>query len=398
MESELEVVVSGVVTSAAATVAGTSAETLQHHAAVTVPPDSTVLIIDCTDTSATTAQRSAQALAESYVAYRAPQAAVISGATLPRSAPGPNYLLNGAAALAVGVLLGVLSALLRDRRDDRVRGPRDLVERTDLPLVATVPLTPAEAADAGGRLPVVDAPGSSAAEAYRRLRGRIARAARGRNDTTVTLVTSPVQDDGAASVAANTAVALALTGEQVLLLEADLRCPRLGEMFGVPDDGGLGRVLAGEASLTDSMRPTRVPHLRLLPAGADVPSAPGELFDDAAVEKVLGAVPAGVDHVVIAAPPVLRAAETSALAAHAHLLVLVVSTGSTRREDVRAALREVAEFPARLLGGVLCQRVGGSRRSGAAAPAGAAPDGGPAEVERPAPARAEDHDRVPEAG
>jgi succinoglycan biosynthesis transport protein ExoP len=408
METEQEVVLSRVVTSSAATVTGTTMEELQRNTTVTIPPDSTVLDIEHTNTTASGAQRAAQALAQAYASYRAPQVAIISAATMPRSAAEPNYPVNGAVGLAVGLLLGVGSALLRDRLDDRVRGPRDLVPRTGLPLLATVPLTATEAAYAGDELVVLAAPRSGAAEAYRMLRGKIDRAARGGGTgTTVTLMTSPAQDSGAPHVAANTAAALALAGDKVLLVDADLRRPRLGEMFALPDDGDLGGVLAGRVSLIDAVRTTGLSNLLVLPARTDIPSAPGELFDEGAVNTFLSAVPADVDHVVVAAPPVLRAAETLAVAAHAQLLVLVVSTGGTRREDVRAAMRELAELPARLLGGVLTQ-LGGSpgrvpRRShdfGASAPApsaGAAPNGVPAGADRHDALRPEDHTRIPDA-
>ncbi|MGY1642849.1 hypothetical protein ACI782_17220 [Geodermatophilus sp. SYSU D00703] len=409
METEQEVVLSSVVTSSAAVVTGTPVEQLQRDTTVTVPPDSTVLVIDHTSTTASAARDCAQALAEAYAAYRAPQAAIISTAPTPPSASQPNYLLNGAAGLTVGLLLGIGSALLRDRLDDRVRGPRDLVERTGLPLLATVPLTATEAAYAGAQPVVLAAPRSGAAEACRILGGKVHRAARGGNaGTAIVLMTSPARDNGAAHVAANTAAALALAGDKVLLVEADLRSPRLSEMFAVPDDGGLGGVLAGRVPLTDAVRATPVPNLLVLPASADIPSTPGELFDEGAVQRFISAVPADVDDVVVAAPPVLRAAETSALAAHSQLLVLVVSTGGTRRQDVRAAMTELAELPARLLGGVLCEltrrsgraprRSGDLRAPGPAPSAGAVPNGGASRAERPGALRPEEHTRIPEAG
>ncbi|WP_177212949.1 AAA family ATPase [Geodermatophilus ruber] len=405
MESEQEVVLSGVVTSSAAEATGTSVAQLQQNTSVTIPPDSTVLVIDHTSTTASGAQRAAQALAEAYASYRAPQAAIVSAATMPPSAIQPNYVLNGAAGLAVGLLLGIGSALLRDRLDDRVRGPRDLVQRTDLPLLATVPLTAADAASADDQPVVLAAPRSGTAEAYRMLRGKIHRAAQGGDaGPSVVLICSPARDDGAAHVAANTAAALALAGDKVLLVEADLRSPRWAEMFAVPADGGLGAVLAGRVAVADAVRTTRVPNLLVLPASTDIPSAPGELFDEEAVQAFLSAVPADVDHVVVVAPPVLRAAETSAVAAHAQLVVLVVSTGSTRREDVRAATRELADLPPRLLGGVLCQLDRGRRHRGdldASGPApsadagpNGAPPGGGGNGARPP----EDHTRVPRAG
>jgi succinoglycan biosynthesis transport protein ExoP len=366
METERQVVVSEAVTSDAASSTGTSAPRLQRRLTVTVPADSTVLVLRYADTTAADAQRRAQAVADSYAAYRSPQTAILSPADRPRSATGPNYLVTAAAGLALGLLLGVGSALLRDRLDDRVRGPKDLVEHTDLPVLATVPL-PAAHGDGGGRddeIVVLDTPGSPAAEALRQLRGKIARATRGRHRTTVvTLVTSATRDESAAYVAANTAVALAMSGARVLLVDADLREPRLAGLLDGPADGGLGGVLVGAVPLTAAVRTTRVNGLRLLPAGVDVPLDPGDLLDERAVEKALSEIPVDVDHVLVSAPPVLTAAETSAMAEHAHLLVMVVTTGRTRRQDLRSAVTELGAAPAALLGGVLCEGAPRQRRS-----------------------------------
>src|SRR3954467_2014390 len=335
METERQVLSSGVVTSDAAGTAGTSATYLQRRLTVTVPADSTGLVLQYADTTAAAAHDRAQAIADSYAAYRAPQASIVTPATVPRSATGPNYLLNGGAGLVLGLLLGIGSALLRDRLDDTVRGPGDLADRADLPVMATVGLPPAEGADDARRIVILDAPDSPAAEAYRQVRAKIGRAARGRDrTTTVTLVTSAARDDGAAQVAANTAVALAVAGDRVLLIEADLRTPRLRARFDVPADVGLGEVLAGKVPLSGAVHTSQVDGLRLLLADSDPPAAPGDLFDERAMQKLLSEVPADVDHVVLQAPPVLAAAETSTMSGHAHLLILVATTGRTRPQDL----------------------------------------------------------------
>jgi succinoglycan biosynthesis transport protein ExoP len=354
METERQVASSGVVASDASDSAGTSARYLQQRLTVTVPADSTVLVLQYRDTTAAAAHDRAEAIADAYAAYRAPQASILSPATMPRSASGPNYLLNGGAGLVLGLLLGVGSALLRDRLDDSVRGPRDLADRADLPVMATVGPTPAEGAHEARRIVILDAPDSPAAEAYRKVRVKIGRAARGRDRTTaVTLVTSAAGDDGAAEVGANTAVALALGGDKVLLVEGNLRTPRLRALFDVPADVGLGEVLAGKVPLSAALHTSRVDGLRLLPADSDPPAAPGDLFDERAVQTLLSEVPADVDHVVLQAPPVLAAAETSTMAGHADLVVLVATTGRTGRQDLGAAVMALRDSSARILGGVL---------------------------------------------
>lgn len=380
METERQVVASGAVTSEAARGSGTSAAQLQRRLTTSVPADSSVLVLRYSDTTAETAQRRAQAVADAYLAYRTPQVALLSPATLPRSATGPNYLVNGAAGLALGLLLGVGTAVLRDRLDDAVRGPRDFTERTGLPVLATVRSSDL-GTDGSEGLVVLDAPDSPAAEAHRQLRRRVGRAAQGRHrTTTVTLVTGVIGDDGAAPVAANTAVALAQAGARVLLVECDLRTPRLAGLLDVPAEGGLGAVLTGEVGLSDTVRDSPVDRLHLLLAGAGPGPRPWETFDDGAVEKLLSQVPADVDHVVLHAPPVLGAAETSTLAEHAHLVVVVVAVGRTSRQDLGTALTELDDARAALLGGVLVLGDGPGRDRGTARPHGGPGNGAPARL------------------
>ena len=362
METERQVVVSGLVTSSAAKETGTSPTYLQRGSSVNVPAASTVLVLTFQDKTAGVAQRRAQAIADSYIDYRKGQAAALSAASLPQAISGPDYPVDLAAGLTVGLVLGVGSALLRDRTDDRLRGPHDFVEQSELPLLATMRV-PRRVSSRRSGLVVLHEPNSAAAEAYRQVRGKITRAARARGGgTAVTLVTSAAADDGAALVAANTAVALATSGCRVLLVEANVRTPRMRQIFGLPEGGGLSAVLAHETPLVQAVQASRVGGLRILTAGTSgTSSVAGELFDEGTVGRALSEVPADVDHVVVHAPPVLGTAETLILAEHAHLQVLVATTGRTTRQDVRTAVAELLAAPGALLGGVL-RRPGWVRR------------------------------------
>ena len=358
METERQVAVSGVVLAAAAEGSGMPQETLQEGLSVTVPAASTVLVIDYEDGDKALAQRGTQAVADAYIDYRKAQATALNAAPL-ATARGPNYLVNGLAGLTLGLLLGVGSALLRDHLDDRLRGPRDFVQETDLPVLATVPLR--------RRLPwrpeiALRDPGARAAEAYHQLSGKIARSARRRGGGTTTTVITSVDGAGdTASVAAHTAIALAGAGEKVLLAEADVRSPRLAGLFGVPPDDDLSQVLAGELPLGRALRTCRVEGLWLLPAGSGSPRTPGELFTHRAVGRMLSEVPADFDHVLVLSPPVLEAAEASVLAEHAQQLVVAAVVGRSTRQDLRSAAAELIQAPGPVLGGVVLHRGGAGR-------------------------------------
>jgi Mrp family chromosome partitioning ATPase/capsular polysaccharide biosynthesis protein len=349
METERQIVLSRTIASLAAETTGTSPGQLQRGLSATVPAGTTVLVLEYEDHTADAARRNAQAIADAYTVYRGGQAAVLSRATAPRSTTSPPYLVDAAAGLALGLLVGIGSALLRDRRDDRLRGPEDFFRQTDLPVLVTVP-----AQQGQDDLAVLDDPWSPAAEAYRQLRGKIARVARGHDGTTaITLFTSAAGEADAAWAAANTAAAMAVGGSRVLLVEADLRRTGDGGSSDGPPDLGLSEVVAGHVPLLEAVSTGRVEHLMLLRAGSGTPVPPADLLDEASMDRLLGQVPADVDHVVVHAPPVLLAAETSTMAEHADLVVLVAATDGTCRQDLRTAVTELRAGDAALLGGVL---------------------------------------------
>jgi succinoglycan biosynthesis transport protein ExoP len=348
MDTERQVVLSTAVASVAAQTTGTSAGELQRGLSATVPAGTTLLVLEYQDSTAAGARRNAQAIADAYTVYRAGQAAVLSPATTPRSAT-PSYLVNAVAGLALGLLVGIGSAVLRDRRDDRLRGPADFSEQTGLPVLVTVPARHGE-----DDLAVLDDPWSPDAEAYRQLQVKIRRTARCRQGSTaITLVTGTADAEGAARVAANTAAALAVSGFRVLLVEGDLRSAGSGEFSDGPHDLGLGEVLAGHVPLLEAVSVGRTDRLMLLRAGTSGSVSPGELFNATTMDRLLRQVPADVDHVVLHAPSVLLATETLIMAERADRVVLVESVGSTRRRDLRTGVGELRAVDAALLGGVL---------------------------------------------
>jgi succinoglycan biosynthesis transport protein ExoP len=352
METERQVAISGTVLSAAATQAGVPPDQLRDGLSVSVPPETTVLEFDYQDRTAATAQRRAQALADAYITYRGRQAALLTPATVPQSPTRPAYVVNGAAALVLGLLLGLGTAMLRDRRDDSVRGPQDLARRADVPVLVTVPATPA--ADGGRGLVVLEQPRSSAAEAYRQLRTKLCRMARDRQGVaSMTLVAGAAEDDGACDVAANLAVELAVAGSRVLLVEADLRTDgTAGPAYGT-SEVGLADVLAGDIPLVEAMAVGPTDRLMRLAAGDGGHLPPGRLLDERAIDRLLGQVPDDVQHVVFHASPVLRAAATSTVAERADLVVLAALIGRTAGRDVRAAVAELRGGGAVLAGCVL---------------------------------------------
>jgi succinoglycan biosynthesis transport protein ExoP len=370
MGTEKELARSGLVVRPAAVDLGVDPDALAAGLTVSVAPDANVLTFAYDAPDPATAQRRAQAIAEAYVGYRnaaeqqktaQAQATANAHATLVT----PAYVPAGPVArplwldLAVGALLGLLlglgTALVRDRLSDRIRDRADFERLTGAPVLATVPRT-RHTRGPGGTMPVLlRAPGSPAAESYRYLRSRLQPLLlrRGPRDGAVSvLVTSARDGEGRSTTAANLAIALAQAGRSVVLVDADLRQPRLHTMLGVPGDGGLTGVLTGQCTLAEALRDTPVPRLTLLPAG---PAADGatDRLEGPAPAQLLRALRRECDVLVVDAAALLSVSDAIGLAALADHVLLVGDYRCSTRSGVRRALTELGEAVDGNLSGVL---------------------------------------------
>lgn len=166
------------------------------------------------------------------------------------------------------------------------------------------------------------------------------------------LISSPGPGEGKTVTAANLGVTLAQAGRQVLLIDADLRVPKLAALFGVAQEVGLTNILVGESSPSQAIAETPVPGLHLLPSGP-IPPNPAELLSSSVFRDLLGACKGEYDRVVVDTPPVLTVADAAAIAAMADGVLLVVEAGITRLEDLAEAKQVLEQVGGRVLGVVL---------------------------------------------
>jgi Mrp family chromosome partitioning ATPase len=357
MGTEKEIASSEVVVSRAAAVLDVPVAELQAGLTVTVPVDANILDFKYASVNAEEAQRRAQQLALSYVEYKDSQpiqtvperASIITKASLPSAPVQPNTPVNVIAGLVVGLVLGFLTALVRDRLDDRVRGPGDL-EQHGFPVLAVVPPTGDRTAP---KIVVVAAPDSAAAQVYGMLGEKILLAMRGVQGATIA-VTSAVEDEGKSSVAANLATALALGGKRVVLIGADVQLPHL-DSFGFDDWPGVLEVLAGRVPLSAALQPTRVPGLRLLTVGPPRPGAPTQVVA-AHWADLVADLRRTADLVVVGAAPLLASADSLRVIQGADAVVISIGDRRSTRSNVERAAVELRRAGARVLGCVVTEQ------------------------------------------
>jgi capsular exopolysaccharide synthesis family protein len=370
MGTEKGIVSSGAVLSLASKSLLIPVNKLQHGLSVTVPADTNLLVISYSDADPQVAQSAAEAIAHAYVAYRtstnqqtttragtappspagAVQATVVTDAALPTSPVNPNRLLIIGAAAALGVALGIGLALLRDWLDDSLRDHVDLEIQANAPVLAEIPTMPRGRHGVVDPLAVIGSPNSRVANAYLGLRTRVLHAAASREAKTI-LVTSPGGEDKA-TVAANLAAALALSGRKVVLVCADPRWGRADALFGMDREAGLTSIVHGHAKLAGTLRATALRKLRVLPSGPAYADS-SSVSQSTAFRGLLRKLTRVVDFVVIDAPPVLTSPDTGALVETGVMLLLVADARATTRARARAAANELGHVHDSVVGWVL---------------------------------------------
>lgn len=275
---------------------------------------------------------------------------VLDAAEEPSSPVSPKVVMNVVIGGLIGLLGGTVLAFVLDRLDDSVRS-KDTVEKiTGVPTLGVIP----RAADDSSPIDLVgiEHPSSQASEAYRLLRTSVRFLGLDTPMRTL-LVTSPAASEGKTVTAANLAIALAQGGEQVLLVGADLRRPRVHDLFGAPQSPGLTSVLLGEAAPeTTAYAIEEVPGLHLMPPGPTPPN-PAELLDSSRTHELFESLATRYDRVVVDSPPVLPVTDAQVLSRVAGAVLLVVAHGETSKRGLARAIELLGQVNAPLAGTIL---------------------------------------------
>lgn len=192
---------------------------------------------------------------------------------------------------------------------------------------------------------------SGVAEAYRMLRTSILLASAGQPPKTV-LVTSSQPGEGKTTTAVNTGICLSQLGATVLIIDADLRRPRVHKIFGANHRRGLSNYLSSNIPLRSVIQPTGIPNLYLLPSGI-VPPNSAELLSSEKMRYMLHKLSAHFDHILIDSPPIGSVTDPVILSRQVDGVMLIVHGGKSSREMVVHARQELANVGAKIFGVVL---------------------------------------------
>ena len=282
-----------------------------------------------------------------------PNIRILQYPQIPIDPAEPRLLLYIPAALIIRLLLGAGLSLLIEVLDTRLRTPADVVRQIGVPLLGTVPDRTEDERlpmDVNIALASQTVPHSLTAEAFRQFRTNLLFA----SDRPIksVLVTSPNPGDGKTTIAANLAVTMARSGNQVLLIEANFRRPVLARALDVPDRTGLSNVLVGLSTAEEAIQATRIENLDVLVGGA-LPPSPAELLGSQSMKQLVHDQMQRYDHIIIDAAPILVVVDNYLLAEVVDGVVMVVQAGENTRGVAQRAARQLYALRARLLGAVL---------------------------------------------
>ncbi|MHA3704650.1 polysaccharide biosynthesis tyrosine autokinase [Jatrophihabitans sp. YIM 134969] len=270
----------------------------------------------------------------------------LSPAALPEHPVSPALLRTVGLPLVVGVVVGVLLALLREYLNRTVRDADEIEQATGLPVLGVVP----SELD-GVRVPSLSHPYSARTEAYRQVRTAVLAMPEDQVPQVVA-VTSAMTGEGKTSVATNLAVALARSGRRVVIVDADLRRPQVATAFDVAAEPGLTDVLLGHVTVDDVLREhADEPRLTLVTSGP-IPTNPSEALGSDAMSAVLVDLRARFDVVVVDTPPVLPVADALTLAPSVDGVVLVCRLEVVSQDKIRRTAATLRRVGAPLLGAV----------------------------------------------
>ena len=293
-------------------------------------------------------------LNEKYQALRISEEARLSTATViePADVPSqpmrPRKALNLVLAMVLGIGLALGLATVAERLDSRVHTGEEAEIAAQIPVLGHIPFTAVESAR------VLTAGASAASpvlEAYRLLRTSVLRS-EGEDPIRSVAITSAEPNEGKTLSSVNLAVAVALDGKTVILVDADLRHADVHRHFGLSNEVGFTNVVAGERPVEEALQDTNIPGLRVLASGPLHPSPP-ELLNSRASRACFQRLSQLADFVVIDTPPALLMADAHIVARMTDGVLLVVSARDSAKHRLDRTSYLLRQTGARLLGTVL---------------------------------------------
>ena len=273
---------------------------------------------------------------------------VIDPAETPEHPAKPRKKLNIMLGLLLGIFGGIGLAFFIEYLDNTIKSSDDAEGNLRVPVLGVIPFTK----NKNQRIEniVVDDPASLVTENYRALRTSVMLSAADQPPKNI-LVTSMASGEGKTTTAANLASTIAKTGKNVLLIDADLRRPRLHKVFNLENKSGLSTLLSGVSS-GDILQKSSVRNLSIMTSGP-IPPIPSELLNSSRMDKLIETLGSKFDHIIFDSAPVMSVTDSQLLTRFVDSILVVVKSGRTTYEAARKGLKILKEIDSHPVGLVI---------------------------------------------
>ncbi|MEW6672082.1 MAG: polysaccharide biosynthesis tyrosine autokinase [Thermodesulfobacteriota bacterium] len=278
---------------------------------------------------------------------------IVDRAETPISPVKPKKRLNLLLGLVVGLTLGIGLAFFLEYLDNTIKLPDEVRDYLKIPYLGPIPAF-ARVKNRDGipaDLVTLHSPKSTASESFRGIRTGILFSSADKAPQVI-LVSSSGPGEGKTVCASNLAITMAQSGSRVVLLDCDMRRPRLHKVFNISREVGVSNVLVGSTALADALVADVAPNLDVIPCGP-IPPNPAEIIGSSKMKELIEALRKTYTRVIIDSPPVTAVTDSVVLAQAADGLIVVIRAGDTPRQIVRNGVTHLKGLNAPILGAVL---------------------------------------------
>ena len=279
---------------------------------------------------------------------------ILDRAEVSKSPVKPRKQRNILMAVLFGLAGGLGLAFFLEYLDNTIKDPEDIKRYLNIPYLGPVPVIAPndnQDEDVPPEMVVLNSPKSTASEAYRGIRTGILFSS-AESEPQVIMVTSAGPQEGKTITSSNLAITMAQSGNKVVLLDCDMRRPRVNKLFGISRNRGMTNLLVEKTDLKLTVFNTSIPNLHVIPSGP-IPPNPSEILGSKRMEELIEVLRKNFTRIIIDTPPITAVTDAALLGKLSDGVVLVVRANRTVRDMAKTGLEQLRAVGAKLLGVVL---------------------------------------------
>ncbi len=276
---------------------------------------------------------------------------IIDKAEIPKYSVKPRKKLNILLAVIAGMTAGLGVCFFLEYLDNTIKDPEDIKRYLDIPYLGLVPTFVVDDDNETSELVTVNDPKSTASEAYKGIRTSILFSS-AESVPQAILFSSSSPREGKTITSVNLAVAMAQSGSRVIILDCDLRRPKMHKLLDVSRDIGMTNILVGGLELKEAIVSTKVPNLSVIPSGP-VPPNPSEILGSNRMAEVIKNLRKDYDRIIIDSPPISAVTDAAVLTNTVDGLILVIRANDKSRDVIISSMEKLKTVNANVLGAVL---------------------------------------------